>query len=142
MTQQIPSNSGQTHATSHLSMMLNYQNPSTVQYGRNATTHISSLHLEASRTCVRSQSLAISRTHNTSRSVLVPTHSWYRKLYLSDDVLTLWKQTGMDTQQNLISLLKTLNRFQPTTSFCRQCTCSIQKTHTKRMSNRIRSRSN
>ena len=48
-----------------------------------------SLHLEASRTCVRSQSWNLSRTPNTARSVIVTTQSWYRKLYLSDDVLTL-----------------------------------------------------
>ena len=51
MTQQITMekrlNSGQIHATSHSSMMLNYRNPSTVQDGRKVTTQISSLHLEA-----------------------------------------------------------------------------------------------
>ena len=51
-----------------------------------------------------------------TQSVLAPTQSWYHKLYLSDDVLTIRKQTGMDIQQNSISLLKMLNRFQPTTS--------------------------
>ena len=58
----------------------------------------------------------LSRTPNTARSVLVPTRSWYHKLYLSDDVLTLRKHTGLDTQRNSIRLLKTLNLFQPTTS--------------------------
>ena len=43
-------------------------------------------------------------------------------------------------QRNSISLFKTLNIFQATL-FCRECTCSIQKTHTKKMSNRIRFRS-
>ena len=79
---------GQVHANSHSSMMLNYRNPSTLQDGRKATTQISSLHLKASPTCVRSKSWTLSRTPNTARSVLVPTQSWYRKLYLSDDVLT------------------------------------------------------
>ena len=50
LTQQITMekrlNSGQIHATSHSSMMLNCRNPSTVQDGRKATTQISSLHLE------------------------------------------------------------------------------------------------
>ena len=81
-------NSGQIHATSHSSMMLNYRNPSTVQDGRKATTQISSLHLEASQTCVRSQSWSLSRTSNTTQSVLATTQSWYHKPYLSDDVLT------------------------------------------------------
>ena len=94
-------------------------NPSTVQDGRKATTQISSFHLEASQTCVRSQSWTISHTSNTAQSVLVPTQSWYHKLYLSDDVLTLRKQTGMDTQLNSISLLKTLNLFQPNTTSTR-----------------------
>ena len=93
MTQQITMekrlNSGQIHATSHSSMMLNYRNPSTVQDGRKATSQISSLHLEASRTCVISQSWTLSHTTNTARSVLMPIQSWYRKLYRSDDVLTL-----------------------------------------------------
>ena len=56
---------------------------------KKGTTQISSLHMEASRTCVRSQSWTLSRTPNTARSVLVPTQSWYHKLYLSDDVLSL-----------------------------------------------------
>ena len=56
MTEEERLNSGQVHATSHSSMMLNYRNPSTVQDGRKATTQISSLHLEASRTCVKSKS--------------------------------------------------------------------------------------
>ena len=90
MTQQITMekwlNSGQIHATSHSSMMRNCRNPSTVHDGRKATTQISSLHLEASRTC---KSWILSRTPNTARSVLVPTQSWYHKLYLSDDVSTL-----------------------------------------------------
>ena len=34
-------------------------------------------------------SWTLSRTPNTARSVCVPTQSWYHKLYLSDDVLTL-----------------------------------------------------
>ena len=93
MTQQItlekPLNSGQIHATSHSSMLLNYRNPLTVQDGKKATTHISSLHLESSRTCVRSKSGTLSRTPNTARSVLMPTQLWYHKLYLTDDVLTL-----------------------------------------------------
>ena len=38
---------------------------------------------------VRSQLWTLYRTPNTARSVLVPTQSWYHKLYLSDDVLTL-----------------------------------------------------
>ena len=81
---------GQIHATSHSSMMINCRNPSTVQDGRKSPTQISYLHLEASRTCVRSQSWTLSsRTPNTARSVLVPTQSWYHKLYFSDDVLTL-----------------------------------------------------
>ena len=40
---------------------------------KKATTQISSLHLEASRTCVRSQSWSLSRTPNTARSVSVHT---------------------------------------------------------------------
>ena len=63
--------------------------PKSFNSGRGATTQISSLHLGASRTCIRSQSWTLTRTPNTARSVLVPTQSWYRKLYLSDDVLTL-----------------------------------------------------
>ena len=45
-----------TDTTSHSSIMLNCRNPSTVQDGRKATTQISSFHLDASQTCVRSQS--------------------------------------------------------------------------------------
>ena len=41
---------GQIHASSQSFMILNYRNPSTVQDGRKATTQISSLHLEVSRT--------------------------------------------------------------------------------------------
>ena len=71
MTQQITMekrlNSGQIHATSHSSMMLNCRNPSTVQDGRKATTEITSLHLEASRTGVRSQSWTLSRTPRRRR---------------------------------------------------------------------------
>ena len=62
------------------------------------------------------QSWTLSHTLNTARAVLVPTQSSYHKLHLSDDVITLWKQTGMDTQQNSINLLKMLNRFQAITS--------------------------
>ena len=70
-------NSGQIHATSHPSMMLNCRNPSTVRDGRNATTQISSLHLETSRTCVRSQPWTISLSlHNpicvSAHPVMVP----------------------------------------------------------------------
>ena len=93
MTQQVTMekrwNSGQIHATSYSSMLLNCRHPSTVQDGRNATTQISSLHLEASQTCVRSQSWPLSRTPNTAGYVLAPNQSWYHKLYFSGDVLTL-----------------------------------------------------
>ena len=78
MTQQITMgkrlNSGQIHATSHSFMMLNCRTSSTVQNGRKATTQISSLHLVASRTCVRSQSWTLSRTPNNARSVFVSAH--------------------------------------------------------------------
>ena len=62
-------------------MMLNCRNPLTVQDGRKVTTQISSLHLEASRTCVRRQSDPIPHTQHRPvcvLTVMVP-QTWFHR---------------------------------------------------------------
>ena len=146
MTQQITMekwlNSGQIHATSHSSMMRNCRNPSTVHDGRKATTQISSLHLEASRTCVRSKSWILSRTHQhrpicvSAHTVMVPHTIPFRRRF--NFMKADWNGYSAELDKFIEPVEPIIANYK---CFYRECTCSILKKNTMRMSNRIRSRS-
>ena len=128
-------NSGQIHATSHSSMMLNYNSARCKNVYKPDLIFASG---SIANMCGKSIMDPIPHTQHrpicvSAHPVMVPQTIPLRQRFIKAD----WNGYSAELDK-LIENVKPI----PANYKCFvECTCSIQKTHTKRMSNRIRSRS-